>query len=164
MRTEGPPLDGRLTVPPGVPVAPQPSSPAVRRVRGRRPGAFPLPAAFAPTGRAWRGRRLPASHPLTDSACVSAEKALALLHLLAAFWYVMGLAAVQFPLIRGWRLDDLKLKVAAFEEATHYNGLLLAPGIIGSGVTGVFTWTQMDYNLVSSGWLFGLEAVYLVSP
>ncbi|MDP2674117.1 MAG: DUF2269 family protein [Dehalococcoidia bacterium] len=94
---------------------------------------------------------------------MSAEKALALSHLLAAFWYVMGLAAVQFPLIRGWRFDDLKLKAAAFEEATHYNGLLLTPGIIASGVTGVFTWTQMDYNLVSSGWLIALEALYLIS-
>ena len=94
---------------------------------------------------------------------MSAEKALALLHLLAAFWYVMGLAAVQFPLIRGWRIDDCKLKAAAFEEATHYQGLLLVPGIIASGVTGVFTWTQMDYNLVSSGWLIALEALYLVS-
>ena len=75
----------------------------------------------------------------------------------------MGLAAVQFPLIRGWRYGDVKVKVAAFEEATHYNGLLLAPGIIASGVTGVFTWTQMDYNLVSSGWLIALEALYLVS-
>ena len=94
---------------------------------------------------------------------MTAEKALALLHLLAAFWYVMGLAAVQFPLIRGWRLDDLKLKAAAFEEAVHYQGLLLVPGIIASGVTGVFTWTQMDYNLVNSGWLIALEALYLVS-
>ena len=94
---------------------------------------------------------------------MSAEKAFAFLHLLAAFWYVMGLAAVQFPLIRGWRFDDVKLKVAAFEEAAHYQGLLLVPGIIAAGVTGVFTWTQMDYNLVSSGWLIALEGLYLVS-
>ncbi len=34
----------------------------------------------------------------------------------------MGLAAVQFPLIRGWRLEDVKLKAVAFEEALHYFG------------------------------------------
>src|SRR3990172_12720654 len=147
MRAQGPPLDGRLPIPPGVPVASQPPPPAVRGVRGCRPGACPLPAAVAPASRACRGRRLTALHPLPDSACVSAEKALALLHLLAVFWYVMGLAAVQFPLIRGWRVDDLKLKVAAFEEATHYNGLLLVPGIIASGVTGGFPGSRRAKNL-----------------
>ncbi len=64
----------------------------------------------------------------------------------------MGLAAVQFPLIRGWRLEVVKLKAVAFEEALHYQGLLLAPGIIVVGVTGVFTWAQMDYNLITSCW------------
>lgn len=64
----------------------------------------------------------------------------------------MGLAAVQFPLIRGWRLEDVKLKAVAFEEDLHYQGLLLVPGIIVVGVAGVFTWAQMDYNLITSGW------------
>ena len=73
------------------------------------------------------------------------------IHILAAFWYVMGLTAVQPP-IRGWRLEDVKLKAVAFEEAFHYQGLLLVPGIIAVGVTGVFTWAQMDYNLITSGW------------
>lgn len=56
-----------------------------------------------------------------------AEDTLTLLHILAVFWYVMGLAAVQFPLIRGWRIDDLKVKTSAFDEASHYQGLLLVP-------------------------------------
>lgn len=91
------------------------------------------------------------------------EETLAALHLIAAFWYVMGLAAVQFPLIRGWRFDDLNLKVVAFDEASHYQGLLLVPGIIAAGITGVFMWTQMDYNLITTGWLIALEALYIVS-
>ncbi len=92
-----------------------------------------------------------------------AENTLTLLHVLAAFWYVMGLAAVQFPLIRGWQLEDVKLKAAAFEEASHYQGLLLVPGIIALGITGVFMWTQMDYNLITTGWLLAQEGLYLVS-
>lgn len=92
-----------------------------------------------------------------------AENTLSLLHVLAAFWYVMGLAAVQFPLIRGWQLEDVKLKAAAFEEASHYQGLLLVPGIIALGITGVFMWTQMDYNLITTGWLLAQEGLYLVS-
>ncbi len=92
-----------------------------------------------------------------------AEDTLTLLHVLSAFWSVMGLAAVQFPLIRGWRFDDVKLKAAAFEEASHYQGLLLVPGIIALGITGVFMWTQMDYNLITTGWLLAQEALYLVT-
>ena len=46
----------------------------------------------------------------------------------------------------------MKLKAVAFEEAFHYQGLLLAPGIIAVGLTGVFTRAQMDYNLVATGW------------
>ncbi len=40
------------------------------------------------------------------------------------------LTAVQLPLIRGWRLEGVKLKAVA----------------------GVFTWAQMGYNLTTSGW------------
>lgn len=90
------------------------------------------------------------------------ENTLTTLHILAVFWYVMGLAAVQFPLIRGWRLEDVRLKAVAFEEAAHYQGLLLVPGIIAAGVTGVFMWTEMDYNLITTGWLLAQEALYLV--
>ncbi len=92
-----------------------------------------------------------------------ADDTLTLLHLLSAFWYVMGLAAVQFPLIRGWSLEDVKLKAAAFDEASHYQGLLLVPGIIAVGITGVFMWAQMDYNLITTGWLLAQEVLYLVS-
>lgn len=91
------------------------------------------------------------------------EDTLAVLHIVSVFWYVMGLAAVQFPLIRGWRFDDLNLKVVAFEEASHYQGLLLVPGIIAAGISGVFMWTQMDYNLITTGWLIALESLYIVS-
>jgi uncharacterized membrane protein len=94
---------------------------------------------------------------------VIAENTATLLHILSLFWYVMGLAAVQFPLIRGWRLEDVKVKAVAFEEATHYQGLLLIPGIIATGVTGVFMWVQMDYNLITTGWLVAQESLYLVS-
>ena len=57
----------------------------------------------------------------------------------------------------------MKLKEVAFEEVLRYQGLLLVPGIIAVGVMGVFTWAQMHYNLITSGWLLAREALYLVS-
>ncbi len=94
---------------------------------------------------------------------MNAEHLLTLLHLLSAFWYVMGLAAVQFPLIRGWRVQEIRLQAAAFEEASHYQGILLVPGAIAAGASGLFNWAQMGYNLATTGWLLALEGLYLMT-
>ncbi len=94
---------------------------------------------------------------------MNAENVLTFLHLLAAFWYVMGLAAVQLALVRGWRSRELAVQSAAFEEASHYQGVLLVPGAIAAGASGVFLWAQMDYNLFTSGWLLALEGLYLLT-
>jgi hypothetical protein len=59
--------------------------------------------------------------------------------MLAAFWSVGGLVALRSPLICSCRLKDVKLKAVASEEALRYQGLLLVPGIIAVGATGVFT-------------------------
>jgi len=50
---------------------------------------------------------------------VNADSILTLLHLLAAFWYVMGPAA-------------------ASEDASHYQGILPMPGAIATGACGLF--------------------------
>lgn len=94
---------------------------------------------------------------------MNADNILALLHLLAAFWYIMGLPAVQLPLVRAWRSQDLTVQAAALEEASHYQGVLLVPGAIAAGASGLFLWAQMGYNLVTSGWLLALEALYLLT-
>ena len=92
---------------------------------------------------------------------MNAESILTLLHLLAAFWYVMGLAAVQLPLVRGWRSRDVSLQVSAFEETSHYQGVLLVPGAIAAGASGLFLWAEIDYNPLTTGWLLALEGLYL---
>ena len=91
---------------------------------------------------------------------MNADNILTFLHLLAAFWYVMGLAAVQLPLVRGWHSGDLTVQ-AAFEEASHYQGVLLVPRAIAAGASGLFLWAQMGYNLLTTGWLLALERLYL---
>ena len=93
---------------------------------------------------------------------MDAEKVLAFLHLLAAFWYVAGLASVQLSLVSGWRSRDLKIQVNAFEEASHYQGVLLVPGAIGGVATGLFLWA-LDHNLLTTGWLVLLEVLYVVT-
>ncbi len=94
---------------------------------------------------------------------MNADNILAFLHLLAAFWYVMGLSVVQMALIRAWQTSELNVQLAALEEASHYQGVLLVPGAIVAVATGVFLWAAMDYNLISSGWLLLLEGLYIVT-
>ncbi|TMB95924.1 MAG: DUF2269 family protein [Chloroflexi bacterium] len=83
------------------------------------------------------------------------------LHVLAAFWYVMGLAAVQLAYVRAVR--DNQAEAYALNEAAHYQGVLLVPGAIAIGFTGVFLWADAGYNLLTTGWLVALEALYLVT-
>lgn len=63
---------------------------------------------------------------------------------------------------RAWRSPDLQYRAIAFDEASQYEGLLLLPGTIVAGGTGVFLWTEMGYNLVTTGWLLALGILYLV--
>jgi len=83
------------------------------------------------------------------------------LHVLAAFWYVMGLAAVQLAYVRAVR--DNQAEAYALNEAAHYQGVLLVPGAIAIGFTGVFLWADAGYNLLTTGWLVALEVLYLVT-
>ena len=89
------------------------------------------------------------------------DRFLLLLHIIAAFWYVMGLAVVQLSYIRG--LQDHQAQAEAFNEASHYQGVLMVPGAIAVGFTGVFLWANVGYNLLTTGWLLALEVLYIVT-
>lgn len=94
---------------------------------------------------------------------MNADNLFTFLHVIAAFWYVMGLTAVQVPLIRGWQSAEMKVKADSFEEASHYQGVLLVPGAIAAVATGLFLWARLDYNLVATGWLVLLELLYVAT-
>jgi uncharacterized membrane protein len=91
------------------------------------------------------------------------EELLAFLHVLAAFWYIAGLTAVQLSLVRGWQSEALNEPAASIEEASHYQGVLLVPGAIASVASGLFLWAQLDYDLVTTAWLLGLESLYILT-
>jgi uncharacterized membrane protein len=103
-------------------------------------------------------------HALDDADGLStADNALALLHVLSAFWYVMGLTAVQLPMVRAWQTEDLDARAEGLREASHYQGVLLVPGAIAAVASGLFLWAQLGYNLVATGWLLLLETLYVVT-
>jgi uncharacterized membrane protein len=84
-------------------------------------------------------------------------------HILSAFWYVGGLTAVQLACVRAWQNDELHARAEALEEASHYQGVLLVPGAIASVATGLFLWAELDFDLLTTPWLLGLEALYIVT-
>ncbi|GBD13032.1 hypothetical protein HRbin24_01055 [bacterium HR24] len=84
------------------------------------------------------------------------------LHLLAAFWLVAGVVGVALPLLRAYSVDSLTVQHLAVEEAHHYQGVLLLPGAILAGATGVFYWSERGYDLFTTGWLLALGLLYLV--
>ncbi len=90
------------------------------------------------------------------------SEALLLLHLLSAFWLVAGIMGVALPLVRAYSVNSLEVQRLAVEEAHHYQGVLLLPGAILTGATGVFYWTERGYNLFTTGWLLALGLLYLV--
>jgi uncharacterized membrane protein len=84
-------------------------------------------------------------------------------HIMSAFWYVAGLAAVQLACVRAWQNEELSVRADALEEASHYQGVLLVPGCIASVATGLFLWAQLDYDLLTTFWLLALEALYILT-
>jgi hypothetical protein len=76
---------------------------------------------------------------------------------LSAFWYVIGLSAVQMAYVRATQSTELGAQVSAIEEASHFQGVLLVPGAIAIGATGLFYWAKLDYELLETGFLLALE-------
>ncbi len=91
------------------------------------------------------------------------ESLLLFAHILSAYWYVMGLAAVQLTYVRAMRTESLEERIHAVEEASHFQGVLLVPGAIAAGFSGAFFWSAAGYNLVTTEWLWALEAAFAVT-
>ena len=83
------------------------------------------------------------------------------LHFLSLFLMVGGLGSVMVALWRGWREDNLDHQLIAFEDASTGHKLLLLPGTIAVGATGIFVAADAEYNFFTTGWLLALELCYL---
>ena len=83
--------------------------------------------------------------------------------IISAYWYVMGLAAVQLAYIRAMRSEGVPARLEAINDASHYQGVLLVPGAIAAGFAGAFYWTEAGNNLITSEWMWPLEAAFAVT-
>jgi hypothetical protein len=84
------------------------------------------------------------------------------LHFASLFLMMGGLGAVMVALWRGWREEDFDRQLLAFEDASTGHKLLLLPGTILVGATGVFLAADAEFNFFTTGWLLALEVCYLI--
>jgi uncharacterized membrane protein len=83
-----------------------------------------------------------------------------LVHILALFWMMAGVGNTVPLIWRAWSTGDLERKALLLSEAQTNESTWLLPGLIATGVTG-FAWAAAeDWNLVRTGWLLALEAVF----
>jgi uncharacterized membrane protein len=94
---------------------------------------------------------------------MSIAELLLFLHVISAFWYVIGLSAVQMAYVRATQSTELGAQVSALEEASHFQGVLLVPGAIAVGASGLFYWVKLDYEPLETGFLLALEGLYLAT-
>lgn len=94
---------------------------------------------------------------------MTAEHIWRLLHILSLFIYVAGLGGVLLPVYSGWVHKDLRYKAAAFQQAADSETAVLLPGILLTGVTGVFWAGSAHYSYIKDLWLLVLALLYLFS-
>ncbi len=94
---------------------------------------------------------------------MSVAELLLFLHVLSAFWYVIGLSAVQMAYVRATQGSELGAQISALEEASHFQGVLLVPGAIAIGASGLFYWMKLDYEPLRTGFMLALEGLYLTT-
>jgi len=77
--------------------------------------------------------------------------------------YTGGLGGVLLPLYSGWAHKDVRFQAAAFQQAADSETAALLPGILLTGLTGVFWAAGAGYSYIRDGWLLALTGLYLFS-
>jgi uncharacterized membrane protein len=84
-------------------------------------------------------------------------------HVLSLFLYVGGLGGVLVPLYSGWRRRDVTYQSAAFQQAARSETSVLLPGILLTGLSGVFWAASAGYSYIRDVWLLVLAVLYLLN-
>jgi hypothetical protein len=81
------------------------------------------------------------------------------LHVLALFWFMIGIGATIVPIFRAWRAGDIEVKSILLTDAQRNETAWLLPGLIATVFTGYAWAAAEDMNLVREGWLLALQLV-----
>jgi len=84
------------------------------------------------------------------------------LHILALFWMMAGIGNTIVPTWKAWFTDELDRKALLLSDAARNETAWLLPGMLATATTG-FAWAAAsDWNVVGTGWLVALEAVFAI--
>ncbi|HTE84720.1 MAG TPA: DUF2269 family protein [Dehalococcoidia bacterium] len=92
---------------------------------------------------------------------MAAQNAWKILHILSLLLYAGGLGGVLLPLYSGWAHKDVRFQAAAFQQAADSETSVLLPGVLLTGLTGVFWAASAGFSYIRDLWLLALAAVYL---
>jgi uncharacterized membrane protein len=92
---------------------------------------------------------------------MTAQNIWKILHILSLMIYAGGLGGVLLPIYSGWAHKDVRYQAAAFRQAADSETAVLLPGILLTGLTGVFWAASAGYSYVKDLWLLALALLYL---
>jgi uncharacterized membrane protein len=114
----------------------------------------------------WPSRRRP-QQPVRRSnerdLVLTAQNIWKILHILSLFIYTGGLGGVLVPLYSGWSRGEVQYQSVAFQQAAQAETSVLLPGMLLTGLTGVFWAASAGYSYIRDLWLLALAGLYLFS-
>lgn len=84
------------------------------------------------------------------------------IHVLAILYLVAGAGTTVVPIWRAWIVQTVEEKALLLQEAQRNETFVLLPGFIATLFTG-YAWSAAeDLNVVTTGWLVGLQVLTFV--
>ena len=73
-----------------------------------------------------------------------------------------GIGNTLVPVYRAWFEDELHTKTMLLTSAQQNYTTWLLPGVIATGITGYLSAGVLDLNVISTGWLAAMGAVWML--
>ena len=83
-------------------------------------------------------------------------------HFIALFWMIGGIGNTLVPIYRAWFEEELTIKIVLLSAAQQNYTTWLLPGVIATGITGYLYAGVLDMNVISTGWLAAMGAVWML--
>ncbi len=84
------------------------------------------------------------------------------IHLLALLYLVAGVGNTVVPIWKAWMAQAVEEKSLFLQDAHRNETFFLLPGMIATLFSGYAWAAAADYNVVTTGWLVGLQVITFV--
>lgn len=84
------------------------------------------------------------------------------IHVIALFVLIAGVGNTIVPIWRAWFLEEIETRALLLTEAQRNYTTWLLPGVIATGISGYLYAGVLELNVVTTGWLVAMQALWLV--